>query len=99
MQLVVEGEIFYWRGPAPWHFVAVPPAQAAEIHAVAGAVTYGWGMIPASVHLDRDGATTTWTTSLWPKDGTFIVPIKKAVQDRHELDVGDVLTLRLDIGG
>ena len=63
------------------------------IHDVASVVTYGWGMIPASVTI----GSTTVTTALWPKDGGYIVPIKKALQDREGLGVDDVVDLVLDI--
>ncbi|KJQ53789.1 DUF1905 domain-containing protein [Microbacterium sp. SA39] len=93
MQLQVQGEIWYWRGPAPFHFVTVPLAESEMIHEIASVVTYGWGMIPAKVTL---GATTV-TTALWPKDGGYIVPIKKALQDRAGVTVDDVVELTLDI--
>lgn len=93
MQLQIEGEIFYWRGPAPFHFVAVPPAESEMIQEISSVVTYGWGMIPASVTI---GATTV-TTALWPKDGGYIVPIKKVLQDREGVTVDDVVELTLDI--
>ena len=93
MQLRIVGEIWFWRGPAPYHFVTVPPAESEMIHDVAAVVTYGWGMIPASVTI---GATRV-TTALWPKDGGYIVPIKKVLQDRESIGVDDVVELTLDI--
>ena len=63
MELRFTGEIWYWRGPAPFHFVTVPESEAAEIKAVSAAVTYGWGMIPAAVRIGK----TTVTTALWPR--------------------------------
>ncbi|MEV4777333.1 DUF1905 domain-containing protein [Microbacterium sp. LWH12-1.2] len=93
MQLRFSGEIWFWRGPAPFHFVTVPPAEAEMIHDVSTVVTYGWGMIPASVTI---GASTV-TTALWPKDGGYIVPIKKALQDREDIGVDDVVDILLDI--
>ena len=91
MHLRFEGPIWYWRGPAPYHFVTVPTAEAAAIAEVAPVVTYGWGMIPVAVTI---GATRV-TTSLWPKDGAYVVPIKKALQDAEHLAVGD--TVRVDV--
>ncbi|MFF7291553.1 DUF1905 domain-containing protein [Microbacterium sp. NPDC008134] len=85
MQLRFSGGIWYWRGPAPFHFVTVPEVEAAMIGEVASVVTYGWGMIPASVTI---GGTRV-TTSLWPKDGGYIVPIKKALQDGEGFGVDD----------
>lgn len=93
MQLRIEGEIWFWRGPAPFHFVTVPPMESEMIHDVSAMVTYGWGMIPASVTI---GATTV-TTALWPKDGGYIVPIKKVLQDREGVAVDDVVALTLEI--
>ncbi len=93
MQLRIEGAIWFWRGPAPFHFVTVPPVESDMIHDIASVVTYGWGMIPASVTI----GSTTVTTALWPKDGGYIVPIKKALQDREGLGVDDVVALVLDI--
>ncbi|GIF73260.1 hypothetical protein Asi02nite_27780 [Asanoa siamensis] len=93
MDLEFDGEIWFWRGPAPWHFVTVPQAHCVEIAANADLVTYGWGMIPVAV---RVGATD-YTTSLWPKDGAYIVPIKTAVRKAERVDVGDTVTVRLTL--
>ncbi|PTT19055.1 DUF1905 domain-containing protein [Microbacterium sp. HMWF026] len=93
MRLRFSGSIWYWRGPAPYHFVTVPPAEAAMIAEIAPVVTYGWGMIPASVTI----RSTTATTSLWPKDGGYVVPVKKALQDAEGLAVDDVVDVALDI--
>jgi hypothetical protein len=56
-------------------------------------VSYGWGLIPVTV---RSGETS-WTTSLWPKDGGYVVPLKTAVRRAEELDVGDVVSVRLTV--
>lgn len=93
MRLQISGEIWYWRGPAPFHFVSVPPVESELIYEVASVVTYGWGMIPASVTIGR----TTVMTALWPKDGGYIVPIKKVLQDRESVTVDDVVEIVLDI--
>ncbi|MEV7609952.1 DUF1905 domain-containing protein [Microbacterium sp. NPDC089320] len=93
MRLRFSGEIWFWRGPAPFHFVTVPPVESEMIGDVANVVTYGWGMIPASVTI----GSTTVTTALWPKDGGYIVPIKKALQDSERVTVDDLVEITLDI--
>ena len=93
MELEVTGEIWFWRGPAPWHFVSLSDAQAAEVEALSPSVSYGWGMIPVTARIGR----TTWTTSLWPKDGSYIVPIKTSVRRAEGLDVGDLTTVHLQV--
>ena len=70
MDLEFTDAVFEWRGPAPYHFVWVPEDDAALIQDLASAITYGWGMIPVAVTI----GATTWTTSLWPKDGRYVVP-------------------------
>ncbi|MDI1464023.1 DUF1905 domain-containing protein [Catellatospora sp. KI3] len=93
MELRFEGEIWFWRGPAPWHFVTVPDEQSAALEAASAQVTYGWGMIPVTA---RIGATD-WTTSLWPKDGGYLVPVKASVRRAERLELGDTVTIRLGV--
>jgi len=76
-----SGELWFWRGPAPWYFVTVPEDESRELNATSPAVSYGWGMIPATV---RIGASE-WTTSLFPKDGRYIVPVKSSMRDAEQL--------------
>lgn len=94
MELRFEGEVWYWRGPAPFHFVTVPPPEAELIADLAPAVTYGWGMIPVAVEI---GGTAT-TTSLWPKDGGYIVPVRAGVRRAEQIGIGDVVAVALTIG-
>lgn len=93
MHVEFSGAIWHWRGPAPFHFVTVPEPACHEIRAIAGLVSYGWGMIPVRA---RIGATS-WTTSLFPKDGAYVVPLKDAVRRAERLDDGDTVTIRLDV--
>ncbi|GAB3997369.1 DUF1905 domain-containing protein [Glycomyces albus] len=93
MELEFSGEVWSWRGPAPWFFVTVPEPAASRLEAASDVVTYGWGMIPVAVAI----GDTEWTTSLWPKDGTYVVPIKAAVRRAEGIDEGDEVTLRLTV--
>ena len=93
MELVFSGPIWEWRGPAPYHFVTVPEEPAGMIEAASEMVTYGWGMIPVGVQL----GDTQWKTSLWPKDGGYIVPLKDAVRKAEKLEVGDVVEISLTV--
>jgi hypothetical protein len=93
MQLTVSGAIWYWRGPSPYHFVTVPEAQCAELRDISPMVSYGWGMIPVRANI----GAVSWTTSLFPKNGGYIVPVKDAVRDALELDVDDVVSIDLAV--
>jgi Domain of unknown function (DUF1905) len=91
MDVEFVGEVIYWRGPAPFYFVRMPDAEARELRAISSLVTYGWGVIPAKV---RIGATE-WRTSLFPKAGAYLVPIKDVVRRAEGLAEGDCPTVRL----
>ena len=93
MRLEFSGDVFEWRGPAPYHFVWVPDDVAAAIDDVAGIVSYGWGMIPADITIGN----TTWYTALWPKDGRYVVPLKAFVRKDETIELGMVVDIRIDI--
>lgn len=73
----------------------MPADQAELISQVAGAVSYGWGMVPGRLRIGE----TEFTTSLWPKDGGYVLPLKDAVRRAEGIALGDVveITLRLDL--
>ncbi|MBA3781970.1 MAG: DUF1905 domain-containing protein [Nocardioides sp.] len=91
MTLEFEGEMWSWRGPAPYHFVSVPDEECEELQEAAAFVTYGWGMIPVIVRIGE----TEWTTSLWPKDGGYIVPIKDKIRKAEEIELGELVSIHL----
>lgn len=93
--MIIEftGKIWFWRGPAPWYFVTVPEEQSRDLKAILGFVTYGWGMIPVNVWIGK----TEWKTSLFPKDGSYIVPIKASARKEENLEIGDEVTIRLEV--
>lgn len=93
MNIDFSGEIWFWKGPAPWYFVTVPDEQCLDLKAVSGRVTYGWGMIPVHVRIGK----TEWTTSLFPKDGSYIVPVKASARKAEKLEEGDKVKVRLEI--
>lgn len=94
MDWTFDGPIVYWRGPAPWYFVPLPSDLAAELAYLAPTVTYGWGCMSAVVTMGE----STYETSVVPKDGGYLVPVKVAVRRAEGVDEGDVVSLRLVIG-
>ena len=91
LDLAFSGELWFWRGPSPYHFITVPPDAATAIRAVAPEVTYGWGMIPARVWIGE----SAWETALWPKDGGYIVPVKDVYRKAEGLALGDIVSVYL----
>jgi hypothetical protein len=93
VNLSFSGEMWFWRGPAPWHFVTVPDEESGELEAAAPMVTYGWGMIPVATRI----GSTEWITSLFPKDGRYLVPVKAEVRKSERLEIGDIVAVRLAV--
>lgn len=91
MQFSITGTMFEWRGPAPFYFVAVPEEQSAEIKASESMLTYGWGVIPVEGRIGE----TEFTTSLIPRDGLYLVPIKNMVRLPEKLAVGNEIEISL----
>lgn len=94
MRLKFSGEIWFWRGPSPFHFVTVPDEESEELHAVSSLLSYGWGVIPVTARVGK----TSWTTSLFPKGGGYLVPIKLVVRETERLELGDTVQIVLTLG-
>jgi Domain of unknown function (DUF1905) len=94
MPLTFTGKIVYWKGPSPYYFVTIPEEQSQDIKAISKLVTYGWGVIPVSVQIGQ----TRWSTSLFPKDDRYLVPIKNLVRKAEKLAEGDTVTVQLEVG-
>ncbi|MEV0580852.1 MULTISPECIES: DUF1905 domain-containing protein [unclassified Streptomyces] len=93
MQVVFTGRVVEWRGPSPFYFAAVPEEQAADIREVAALATYGWGAVP----VDAEIGGTAFTTSLFPRDGGYLLPLKNAVRKPQNLAAGDDVAVRLTV--
>jgi hypothetical protein len=93
VEVTFTGPVIEWRGPAPYHFVAVPEDEAALIESVSAGITYGWGMIPADVTIGE----TTWYTALWPRQGSYVVPLKARLRKAEGIELDDVVTVRLTL--
>jgi hypothetical protein len=93
MELEFSGELWHWQGPSPFHFVTVPLEATGELRDAAAVASYGWGVVPVAVRI----GDTDFTTSLFPKDGGYVVPIKDAVRRAEGLTLGDIVSVRLRI--
>ncbi|MER5211825.1 DUF1905 domain-containing protein [Streptomyces sp. NPDC002838] len=82
-----------WRGPAPYYFVPVPEQECADIREVAAMATYGWGVIPVEARIGE----VAFETSLFPRDGGYLLPLKNAVRKPQGLSEGDDVTVEMTI--
>jgi hypothetical protein len=93
VETAFDGTVIEWRGPAPYYFVPLPDGAAADIREVASMASYGWGVIPV---LARIG-DVEFETSLFPKDGGYLLPLKDAVRKPERIEVGDVVAVELEV--
>jgi hypothetical protein len=93
MNFEFTGRIFIWRGPAPWFFVTIPEQHSNDLKAISEIVSYGWGVIPVHVRIGK----TEFETSLFPKDGRYLVPIKTSVREAEQIDEGDEVLVELNV--
>lgn len=93
MRLAFTGRVIEWRGPAPYYFVPVPDAESDDIREVAAMATYGWGVIPVEAHIGE----TAFETSLFPKDGGYLLPLKNAVRKPQGIAAGDDVSVRMTV--
>jgi hypothetical protein len=93
MDFQFEGPIVEWRGPAPFYFVAIPEEESADIKFAAKGMEY-WGQVPVMVRIGE----AEFTTALFPKDGSYLLPLKDVVRRSVGLEVGQVVAVALDVG-
>jgi hypothetical protein len=91
MEMAFTGRAIEWRGPAPHVFVPLPEEESDTIEAMKSMLTYGWGVIPVTARV----GDTEFTTSLFPKDGVFLLPLKVAVRRAEGIEVGDEVAVRM----
>lgn len=93
MELAFTGRVIEWRGPSPFYFVALPDEESADVHEVASVATYGWGVIPVEARI----GDTSFSTSLFPKDDGFLLPLKNVVRTAQRLSLGDDVAVSLTV--
>jgi Domain of unknown function (DUF1905) len=93
VKLVFSGQVWYWKGPAPHYFITVPPEQCQDLKATSKFVTYGWGMIPVRAQIGQ----TEWKTSLFPKDGQYIVPLRMNIRKKEGIEEGAEVMVQLNV--
>ncbi|MEV6996509.1 DUF1905 domain-containing protein [Streptomyces sp. NPDC093982] len=93
MELVFTGRVIEWRGPAPYYFLRVPDEESADIREVAAMATYGWGVIPVEARIGE----VAFETSLFPKDGGYLLPLKNAVRKPQGIGAGDELSVEMTV--
>jgi len=93
-EIMFESEIIEWRGPAPFLFAPVPDEHIGAIRYAAMTESYGWGVVPVVATV----GDTLFATSLFPREGGYLLPIKVAVQRSEAVGVGSRIAVRMRVG-
>ena len=93
MELEFAGPLVEWRGPAPYHFVVLPDDAADLVDEVKAEVAY-LGVVPVTATI----GDTDFTTSMFPREDTWFLPVKDAVRRAEGIELDDVVEVRLAVG-
>jgi hypothetical protein len=93
VDLEFSAELWEWRGPAPYYWLTVPDDGCSYVAAEAAGASYGWGAVPVRV---RIGATE-WETSLLPKNGGYVLPVKSTVRLAECVSQGDMVMVAMSV--
>lgn len=86
-------EVIEWRGPAPFYFLPISGELADHIRDSARLVSYGWGVVPVRASI----GDISWQTSLIPRQGNYLLPLKDDIRKSIDIKVGQSLTVELQI--
>lgn len=92
-RIAFTGAIIEWRGPAPFLFVPVPDELVPELRYAARGASYGWGCVPVTARI----GTTGFTSSLFPRGETYLLPVKVAVQRAEGVTLGDRVDVVIEV--
>src|SRR3546814_14212808 len=56
--------------------------------------SYGWGVVPVVATIGE----TEFATSLFPRDGSYLLPVKRAVQHAAGVGLGDRIAVAMRVG-
>jgi hypothetical protein len=94
MIIEFEGDVFRWdaREDSAWFFTSVPPELSEDIREIPRPYR-GFGSVRVRARIGG----TEWSTSIFPSDDAYVLPLKKAVRDAEGLVEGGPVVVRLDV--
>ena len=87
-------DLWRWKAQEGWFFVTLPPEASALVRE-RPRPPRGFGSVRVRVTASSPAGETTWETSVFPdaERGLYVLPVKKAVRRKHDLDEGDPVDL------
>ncbi len=92
-RLRFETRVIHWRGPSPFFYAPIPRQHVEELRQLSRIVTYGWGMVPVEAQI----GDVVFSTALFPKDETYLLPLKAAVRRKTNITAGDLIAVDMTI--
>lgn len=88
-------ELWPYQGEAAWWFVTVPVDVGDTLRELTEGQRRGFGSVPVRVTV----GASTWSTSVFPDktSGSYVLPVKKAVRVREDLEDGDPVDVALEV--
>ncbi|WP_104526633.1 DUF1905 domain-containing protein [Blastococcus saxobsidens] len=82
-------------GPAPWHFLTLPPDLADDVRESGAGARVGFGSVRVTVTV----GSSTWQTSVFPdaRSGSYLLPVKQPVRVAEGLRAGDRVLVELTV--
>ncbi|HEX7784363.1 MAG TPA: DUF1905 domain-containing protein [Sphingobium sp.] len=91
--IAFTASIMHWRGPSPFYFAVVPDEHVGEVRYAARQASYGWGVVPVEAVING----IPFRTSLFPKDGGYLLPLKVDVRKRADIDINAPVDVEMRI--
>jgi len=87
--------VWQYSGQGNWYFVSLPVELASEIRQHSKWQEEGWGRMKAKAKIGQ----TDWESAIWydKKHGTYLLPLKKVIRLKEQIEVGKIITVFLFI--
>ena len=87
-------ELWEWESRANWFFVTLPDDVGCEIHDLP-MPPRGFGSVPVHARI----GSSSFDTSIFPTDDSYVLPVKRAVRVREGLERGGPVDVELEVVG
>jgi hypothetical protein len=87
-------DLWEWESRANWFFVTLPADIGDEIQELP-IPPRGFGSVPVRARIGSSG----FDTSIFPSEGSFVLPVKREVRVREGLELGDAVAVELEVVG
>lgn len=93
MEMTFKAELWEWQGQGAWFFVSLPNEYYSEIKAISSSPKKGFG----SVKIEASVGKSEWKTSIFPDttSATYLLPIKKAIRKAENLNIRDMVNIKV----